>query len=330
MSLIKHKTNWWMRFVVGGREVRRSCGTSDKKLAQELHDHAKAALWREVRFGVKEGGSWSLGHACREYLLSTNRRKSARAMCAKAEFFYRSLGKDTPIESITADQIRTAVEQLGVSNDTKNNYYTLINSVLRFAWKHGKLASIPYIGRHNGSTKRVRYLSAEEVRAIAKHLPGYLYWPFMMCISTGLRMRNVTHLEWEQVDMEKRRLTIYSTKNGEILVVPLNETAMKILKAMARRGTEGRVFRNTVGNGFDNANTESFRVAVARAGILNFKWHDTRHTWASWMIQNGASQREIAELGGWKKPSMVERYAHLAPEQLNETAAKIDSVLRDQ
>lgn len=72
----------------------------------------------------------------------------------------------------------------------------------------------------------------------------------------------------------------------------------------------------------------AWRNAPKKTGIENFRFHDTRHTWASLLIQNGVPKGMIKEMGGWKSDSMVERYAHLAPQHLTRHAAVIDDLLR--
>jgi integrase len=66
---------------------------------------------------------------------------------------------------------------------------------------------------------------------------------------------------------------------------------------------------------------------VRRAGIANFRWHDLRHTWASWLVQHGTPLYDLQEMGGWKTAAMVRRYAHLAPANMARHAAVIDDVL---
>ena len=67
--------------------------------------------------------------------------------------------------------------------------------------------------------------------------------------------------------------------------------------------------------------------ACEQAGIEDFRWHDLRHTWASWLRQNGATIDVIQQLGGWKSRVMVERYAHLSLDHLRNAAALVDSSL---
>ena len=67
--------------------------------------------------------------------------------------------------------------------------------------------------------------------------------------------------------------------------------------------------------------------ALQRAGITDFRWHDLRHTWATWQRQAGTPTHELQRLGGWLTGAMVERYAHLAPDHLASAASRLDSVL---
>ena len=68
----------------------------------------------------------------------------------------------------------------------------------------------------------------------------------------------------------------------------------------------------------------AWKRTLKRVGITDFRFHDLRHTWASWHVMSGTSLQELMELGGWKSYEMVLRYAHLAPEHLANAAARIE------
>ena len=70
-------------------------------------------------------------------------------------------------------------------------------------------------------------------------------------------------------------------------------------------------------------NTKAWKRALRLTGIEDFRWHDLRHTWASWHVQAGTSLYELQQLGGWESAEMVKRYAHLAPEHLAKAASNI-------
>ena len=76
-------------------------------------------------------------------------------------------------------------------------------------------------------------------------------------------------------------------------------------------------------------NTKAWRSALERACIENYRWHDLRHTWASWLVQNGTPLYDLQEMGGWKSADMVRGYAHLAPAQMAKHAAVVGAMLAE-
>ena len=70
------------------------------------------------------------------------------------------------------------------------------------------------------------------------------------------------------------------------------------------------------GNTITQVSTKTWYTALERAGIKDFRWHDLRHTWASWHVQSGTPLFALQELGGWESSEMVRRYAHLAADHL--------------
>ena len=77
-------------------------------------------------------------------------------------------------------------------------------------------------------------------------------------------------------------------------------------------------------------NTKAWRKALADVGIENFRWHDLRHTWASWLAMKGTSLPELRELGGWQSVDMVQRYAHLSANHLAQVSARLDSFIEGE
>lgn len=67
-----------------------------------------------------------------------------------------------------------------------------------------------------------------------------------------------------------------------------------------------------------------WRRAVKEAGFTDLRFHDLRHTWASWHRQAGTSCDELKDLGGWKTRQMGDRYAKFATEHLADAAARIE------
>ena len=113
------------------------------------------------------------------------------------------------------------------------------------------------------------------------------------------------------------------TKNGTPRGVPLNVDAVEVLKE--QRGKHPRFCFTYEGQPLraDVTNT-AWHSALKRAGIKDFRFHDLRHTWASWHRQAGTSCDELKDLGGWKSRVMVDRYAKFATEHLAVAAARLD------
>jgi integrase len=100
------------------------------------------------------------------------------------------------------------------------------------------------------------------------------------------------------------------TKNDEALGVPLNDLAVSVLRR--QMGVQSEYVFTYKGRPLTQVNTRTWRRALGRAGITDFRWHDLRHTWASWLRQNDVPTWVLQELGGWKSESMVRRYAHMS------------------
>jgi integrase len=142
-------------------------------------------------------------------------------------------------------------------------------------------------------------------------------------LATGLRQRNVADLEWSQVDLGRRMAWIHpdQAKARRAIAVPLNAEAMAVL-----RRQEGKHPRNVFvfrGRPIRQVNTKAWKAALDRAGIEDFRWHDLRHTWASWHVQAGTPLNVLQELGGWETTEMVRKYAHLGGDHLAEHAERI-------
>ncbi|MGH8478860.1 MAG: tyrosine-type recombinase/integrase [Gammaproteobacteria bacterium] len=164
---------------------------------------------------------------------------------------------------------------------------------------------------------RVRYLADEErgrlLEACRKSESPDLYCAVVIALSTGARRMEVLGLRWGQVDFSRRAITLLETKNGEIRSLPLVGHAFDLMaeRAKVRRIDTDLVFPGRKKNRPVDLRAP-FETAVKRAGVEDFRWHDLRHSAASYLAMNGATLAEIAEVLGHKTLAMVKRYAHLS------------------
>jgi integrase len=107
-------------------------------------------------------------------------------------------------------------------------------------------------------------------------------------------------------------------KSDKALAVPLGVEALEVIRSQF--GKHDTFVFTYEGEPVTRANNHAWRKALKRAGINEFRWHDLRHTWASWHVQNGTRLEVLKELGGWADLTMVMRYAHLSSDHLQEYA----------
>ncbi|MDF1693284.1 MAG: site-specific integrase [Zhongshania sp.] len=211
------------------------------------------------------------------------------------------------------------------SSSTANRYLSLIRAILRasrddWRWVHW----VPSIKFFPEPEHRVRWLKPNEARRLISELPLHLSAMAKFSLATGLRQSNVSYLSWDQVDLKRRLAWVNAadSKSRRSFAVPLNDSALAVLFDQ-RRQNKKFVFVYK-GLPVGRCSTAAWTKAKDRAKIEDFRWHDWRHTWASWHVQNGTTLYELQELGGWKTLDMVLRYAHLAGDQLMTAAQRID------
>lgn len=190
-------------------------------------------------------------------------------------------------------------------------------------WSQLYVDRSPKICMRKESVRRVRWLQRHEAQKILNELPEHLADMMIFTLATGLRQANVKALQWKDVDLQNLHAWVSSdnSKSGKAIAVPLNKNALQVLnKRQKIHPTHVFTYR---GNPIREVNTRAWRNALRRANIEDFRWHDLRHTWASWHIQNGTSLQELQMLGGWSSIKMVLRYAHLSSQQLQQAASRV-------
>lgn len=329
MSLYKRKDSsvYWVKLHHSGQVIQKSTGTSDKLKAKEYHDTLKASLWEQERLGVRPCYSWQ--QAAGRWLDETSHKATHHQDIAKLKWLHSILG-DLMLNEITLDVIARLKESRlkDVGKSTTNRYLAVVRAILKRAvdeWDW--LDKAPKIKLFKESEGRIRFITPEQVQTLLGELPAHQRDMVIFALRTGLRQSNVFKLEWPQVNLEQAHMWVNASqsKNRKPISVPLNDEALAVLLRQVGKHPV-RVF-TYAGKPIANANTRAWRNALKRAGIEDFRWHDLRHTWASWHRMQGTPTHELQQLGGWKTGAMVERYAHLAPDHLANAAARLNSIV---
>lgn len=329
MSLFKRQDSpyWWVKLNHKGRRIQQSTGTPDKARAREYHDKLKASLWDQERLGVKPSRTWN--EAVVRYLAETSHKASKEADLAHLRWVDKFLGglKLEQIDRELLDRIHEARKAGGAANSTVNRTLEVVRAVLRRACNEWDwLAKVPRIRMLPEPNRRIRWLTRDEAERLIAELPEHLKAMVQFSLETGLRRANVTGLEWSQVDLARRTAWIHpdQAKARKAIAVPLSAAAVLVLRSqVGKHSTHVFSFR---GKPVHQVNTKAWRLALQRAGIESFRWHDLRHTWASWHVQAGTPLHVLQELGGWECVEMVRKYAHLSTAHLTDYVDRVSSL----
>jgi integrase len=218
--------------------------------------------------------------------------------------------------------LREARDKLakGRTDSTVNRYL----SALRSCWNWGRaLSLVPQEKRwptrllHKEPDERQRYLTDDELtrlrEAAAEHSPT-MYAAVVLSVACGLRQGEMLNLKWSDIDLGAQHIRIMKTKTDKPRTVYLPASAVDALRALKREAVVSTkaVF---LGRGGVPLNRGTIRIRWLKirdaAGLHDFRWHDLRHSCASFLAQNGATLLEIASVLGHRSTSATRRYAHL-------------------
>lgn len=328
MSLYKRKDSphWWVKLSCNGQRIQRSTGTTVKGKARELHDKLKAQLWEQVRLGVKPSHTWE------EAVVRWVKENSHKRTLVTDQFHLRWLHDDLtgkPLTGITRDVVEKIIDRgnsEGAKHATINRRLEVLRAILRRSlhdWEW--IDRMPKIRMFKEPSRRVRYLEKEEAQRLLDELPEHLRHMAHFSLCTGLRQANVKGLQWSQVDLERRLAWIHpdQAKARRAIPVPLVTEAVQLLLKL--HGNHPVFVFTYKGQPVNQVGTKAWRAAVKRTGLTDFRWHDLRHTWASWHAQAGTPMQVLQELGGWETAEMVRRYAHFGAEHLTPFADRFST-----
>jgi len=316
MSLKLRGGTYWIDATINGKRLRESLKTSDPVAAQEAYDRKKGDAWRT---GVlRERPKKTLNDAFAMWVRDKAGKRSLDDDKAKIVYF-KKLG-NVQLADLTLEQVEDAMP-LDVAPSTRNRYRAVIRGVLRRAalkynWLDKPLA---FDQEDEDNDDTGQFATREQAQRLLEELPERVRLQAAFALMTGLRRSNVFDLEWPQVNLCARNVTISAklAKGKRAFTIPLNSTAIALLESLPHR--TGRVFNDAY-----RVHPETWVAACQRAGLPEgFRFHDLRHTWASWQVQAGTPLQVLQQLGGWRTFQMVLRYARFAPVHLEDAAERV-------
>ncbi len=334
MSIFKHPQSgkWWLDFTPPGcKRIKRSTGTTDRKAAQELHDKLKAESWRVVQLG--EQVERLFDDAALEFLKASEGQSDYGTKVRHVTYFRAYFGGKT-LRSLTSEAIRAALPTHSAFTDkraqrklaaaTVNRYIASITRIMTIAHESGWVATKPKVNLREEGGIRFRYIDRVQARALLAAIQkDWLRNLVMFALSTGMRQGEILSLKWAAVNLSNRMCWVNAedAKSGYGRAIPLNDEALALIASLS--GAHEEYVFTRCGHGMVQIDDEMFKRACRKAGIDNFRFHDLRHTWASWHAQAGTPLTKLQALGGWRTIQMVMRYAHLSPVHLTEHVSNV-------
>lgn len=329
MAISKKKGSpyYYTRFSICGIRIQESTLTTIKSEAQEYEEKRRREVRDQVVMGKKPDYTWD--QAGTRWLKEKKHKRSLVTDIFHFNWLEQHL-KGISLKDITKDKIEAIAlqkEKENVEPSTVNRILQLIRAVLNTAYKQWEwIDKVPIFRMRKEHNKRIRWLTKEEVERLYSYLPPHLKPLVQFSLATGLRQANVLELRWEDVNLALKHVTVHpdKAKAEKGLPIPLNADAIEVL--LCQTGQHSDFVFTYKGRPIKQCNTKAWRNALSRAEITNFRWHDLRHTWASWHVQSGTSLQELQQLGGWANFETVLRYAHLSSHHLQKAANRIVEV----
>ncbi|MFC1699909.1 tyrosine-type recombinase/integrase, partial [Candidatus Omnitrophota bacterium] len=232
--------------------------------------------------------------------------------CLKSYFSGKHLYEITQL-SVEKFKVERAKE---VKPATVNRALARLKSIFNKAIDWGKFKGInPVKGVKffKEDNKRLRYLEKEEIAKLLKNCRGHLKPIVILALNTGMRKGEILNLKWQDIDFRRGIIHLYMTKNDEKREIPMNEAVKTALLKVRKNPDSSYVFNRYNNKPFLNVR-KSFWTALEKSGIINFRFHDLRHTFASHLVMSGVDLNTARELMGHKSLEMTLRYSHLSPD----------------
>ena len=318
-------------------------------LSKTFTNRSDAVKWAratevEIERGAIQTGTRSIALA--DAVSRYRRERTPLKKSAKSEGYLLDAWLRSPLANAALERIRPShVAEWrdsrlasGAAAQTVRNGLTALSAIYEQAireWGFDHLSNpVRRIRRPSAPRGRVRRVSQQEVEAIISHtesksLPALV----TLALATGMRLSEVTLIDWANIDFRQRTLLLPDTKNGDVRTIPLSTAAVNtllILQQTRNTASSGRVFDIS-----SHAVTVSFRRAVRRAraayiaeqaargtsdaGLFcNLRFHDLRHEAVSRLFEKGLNTIEVGTISGHKTIQTLNRYTHLRAADLVE------------
>lgn len=314
--------HYYTEFVLRGRRVVRSTRTSSARDAEAFERKLRDEIAREAPQQPETTPRLTIDQACGKYW-KQHGRKLADARNVRRWLIYiaRHMNKDTPISDMSTKHVTalvTSLESADIGRIAINRTVTCLQGVHNRAAKMWE-EPVKVINWREQKVKekaRNRWATREQAQRLLDALPGHIRVLVLFLLTTGLRKKEAFDLVWSRVNLEGRTVNV-RVKGGDDREVTLSPEAVLVLHEVPRAGRYV----------FDTTNwRKHFEKALGVAEIDNFRWHDLRHTFATWLGQSGAALDIIREQLGHSSIAVTQKYRHVVQHELRAALQNLPAV----
>jgi integrase len=328
-GLTKRNDIWHINKVIKGKRLYESTGSSDleeaeRYLAQRITEFRGQLIYGERR-------TYTFIEAATKYL--KEEQKKSHAVTLKAVMPY--IG-DIPLERIhmgTLEKFIAARTAAGIKNGTINRDLAIISRVLTLAarlWRdefgNSWLQEPPLIQQLKANNRKPYPINEREQQRLIAELPEHLRNMVIFALNTGCRESEITRLRWNEENRELGIFTLlgHRCKNGEDRIIPLNSTAKVIIDA--QRGKHEEYVFTYKGKPVLRINGHAWCKARERAGLVQCRVHDLRHTFGRRLRAAEVSFENRQDLLGHKSNRITDHYCRAEIVGLHEAVEKLSRV----
>lgn len=322
--------SWAIDFVYDHKRYREVIGSS-KQMAETVL-HKRLAEVAEGKFlGVQKEQKIKFEELVDSYIkLHASQKRSWRSSYRNSIRKLLPYFQDKYVTQITPRMIEEfRVERSKqVSEASVNRDLAYLKGIFNKGIEWGMVQENPArkVKLFREKNHRTRFLSHEELANLLSCCKPRLRSVVIIAVNTGMRKGELQNLKWEDVDFERGIITLTYTKNGEMRHIPMNQAVRDALIALKQDfQSREHVFTKKDGNPYDIR--KSFDTALIKANILDFRFHDLRHTFASHLVMSGIDLNTVRELLGHKSLEMTLRYSHLSQSHKIDAVQKLNQKL---
>jgi len=288
----------------------------------------------------------SFGRVFHDSYMPAARINKSKVSCDKEDGFYRNwisgvLGDKPLVEIVPFDLERLKKIMLDAGKSPKTTHYCLavVRQVFNFAKRNGMFHGdnpVTFVKKPTADNRRLRFLTHEEadrlLAALANRSPD-VHDMALLSLHCGLRAGEIFSLKWQDVDLGRGVLSLLDTKSGKCRSAIMTDSVKDMLAARQTVTIpSGLVFPSRTGERIvEMSNT--FQLVADGLGLNNgvtdrrqkVVFHTCRHSFASWLVEQGVDLYTVKELMGHGTLAMTERYSHLSPDKLRRAVKTLEA-----